>query len=261
MPENLNSHCATRAADSAAGSAVAAADAEGRPGATIAISRAASGVFDAYLTAPQEDNVPGVVLISTIFGIDEDMKDMCDDLGRRGCVAIVPNFFWRDQDSGPLGNPAHRQRAIDRAYRLDFPTSMEDLQHAIELLKRHPRCNGKVALLGFCFGGPHAWRAACDGLGIDASLSFHGSFVSKYMSPDDRPACLVSFHYGDHDNFAPAEELEAVRKVAEPVGAEFVIHPGAGHGYMLPSVVAHYDAPAANASWDRALQMIDALRS
>jgi carboxymethylenebutenolidase len=43
-------------------------------------------------------------------------------------------------------------------------------------------------------------------------------------------------------------------------GAEFVIHPGAAHGYMMRSNPHHYHADAASKSWDRALQIIGALR-
>jgi len=217
------------------------------------------GTFEAYLIAPDTGKAPGVVLASSIFGLTQNMKDKCDDLARRGCVAMVQNFFWRDQDPGPL-QMGDFERAIARVQRLDFPKSMDDLARAIAEVKRHPHCNGKVAVLGFCLGGPHAWRAACDGLGVDATVSFHGTFVSKYMKPGDTPSCPVSFHYGDKDDFAPPPELDAVKKVAEAVGSEFVIHPGAGHGFMLH---AHNreDEDAARKSWDRALQMIDALRT
>jgi dienelactone hydrolase len=98
------------------------------------------------------------------------------------------------------------------------------------------------------------------GVLIDAGVSFHGTFLSKSMKPGDMPRCPVSFHYGDKDELAPPEELQAVKEIADATGAEFVIHPGAAHGYMMHSNPHHYHADAASKSWDRALQIIGALR-
>jgi carboxymethylenebutenolidase len=221
---------------------------------------AEDGRFDAYLSAPETGTGPGVVIVSSIFGIDQDMKDMSDDLAERGCVALAQNFFWRDQDSGVL-TLAETQRAIDRAIRIDSPKALSDLGRGIAEVRSHPNCNGKVAVFGFCFGGPYAWRSACDGLGVDAAVSFHGTYVSKAMRPGDQPKCPISFHYGDRDDLAPPKELEAVQKMADATGSEFVIHPGAGHAFMMPLNLHHYHAEASRKSWNRALQMLDPLRT
>lgn len=222
---------------------------------------AEGGSFDAYLAAPDKGKGPGVILVTHIFGVDPDTKGMCDDLARRGCVALAQNFFWRDEDSGVLDRGKEGgQRARARASRIDFAKAMDDLKRAIAAVKRHPNCNGKIAVFGYCFGGAYVWRSACD-LGIDAGVSFHGSFVSKSMKPGDRPACPVSLHYGDNDELAPPPELAAVKQAAEATGSEFVLHSGAAHGYMMPSNPQNYHREAARKSWDRALQMIGALRT
>jgi carboxymethylenebutenolidase len=220
-----------------------------------------SGKFDAYLSALETGKGPGVIMCSDIFGIHQGMKDLCDDLAQRSCVVLAQNFFWRDpEDAGVLPLPAGFKRAVARSQRIDFPKSMDDLRRSIAEVKRHPNNNGKIAVFGFCFGGPYAWRSACDGLGIDAAVSFHGSYMSKFIKPADKPSGQVSLHYGDSDELAPPQELEAVKKVADATGSEFVIHPGAGHAYMFPNN-PQYNAEAARTSWARALQIIDTLRT
>lgn len=217
------------------------------------------GKFGAYLAAPETGKGPGVVLVTHIYGVDRDTRNMCDDLARRGCIALAQNFFWRDQDSGVLEQSAEGgQRARARAMRIDFAKAMGDLKRAIAEVRRHPSCNGKIAVFGYCFGGAYVWRAACEGL-VDAGVSFHGTFVSKSMKQGDKPACPVSFHYGDNDELAPPEELAAVKKTADATGAEFVVHAGAPHGFMMPSNPHHYHAEAARKSWDRALQLVGTL--
>jgi carboxymethylenebutenolidase len=221
---------------------------------------AADGQMEAYLAAPGTGKGPGVIVVTHVFGVDQDTKDICDELAARGCVALAQNFFWRDSDSGVLVEPQDVPRAIARAMRIDFAKAMDDLRRGIEVLRCHPNCNGKIALLGFCFGGPYAWRAACDGLGVDASVSFQGTYVSKCMKPGDKPTCPVAFHYGEHDHLAPAEELAAVKAVADATGSTFVVHVDAGHAYMMPAN-SHYHEEAARNSWDAALQMIGGLQT
>jgi len=168
--------------------------------------------FDAYLAAPATGKGPGVVLVMHIYGVDRDTQAMCDDLGRRGCVALAQNFFWRDHDSGVLAQgPEGGQRARARAGRIDFAQAMSDLKRSIAEVKCHPLCNGKIAVLGYCFGGAYVWRSACDGL-IDAGVSFHGTFLSKSMKPGDLPRCPVSFHYGDKDELAPPKSSRPLRQ-------------------------------------------------
>lgn len=221
---------------------------------------AEGGSIDACLAAPSADSpkVPGVIVVTSIFGVDRDTRNTCTRLAQSGHVALAPNFFWRDTDPAVLSE-AEIPRAIGRVMRTDFETSMQDLRLAIAHVRRHPACNGKVAVLGYCFGGPHAWRAACDGLGIDAAVSFHGTHVSKYLKPGDQPACPVAFHYGEQDDFAPAEELARVEAVARAAGSAFLVHPGAGHAYMMESN-SHYHADAARASWEAALRLLAPLR-
>jgi carboxymethylenebutenolidase len=232
----------------------------GTSGGPVTIA-AADGAMDAYLAAPGTGKGPGVIVVTHIFGVDQDTKNICDELAARGCVALAQNFFWRDEDSGVLAEANNDvQRAIARAIRIDFAKSVDDLRRGIEELRRHPHCNGKIVLLGFCFGGPYAWRSACDGLGVDVSVSFQGTYVSRYMKPGDKPGCPVAFHYGEHDFLAPAEELAAVKAVADATGSAFVVHPGAGHGYMMPGN-SHYHAEAAGKSWDAALQLIQPLQA
>jgi carboxymethylenebutenolidase len=219
------------------------------------------GKFDAYIAASDAGKGPGLVIVTHIYGVDPDTKGFCDDLARRGCVALAQNFFGRDRDSGVLHHDAEGgKRARERAGRIDFAKSMDDLKRAIAEVKRHPSCNGKVAVLGFCFGGAYVYRAACD-LGIDLGASFHGTFVSKSIKPGDRLGCPVTFHYGDNDELAPPAELDAVRKaVTARSDGEMIVHPGAGHGYMFPSRPTGFHPEAAKASWARTMQLLGALR-
>jgi carboxymethylenebutenolidase len=222
---------------------------------------AANGAFDAYLAAPSAGRGPAVILVTHIFGVCQDTQAYCDRLAEAGCVGVAPDFFWRDDDKGPIAHAGDGYaRARARAGRTEDAWVMDDIRHTIAALKAHPACNGKFAAWGFCFGGPFVWRAACDGV-IDAGASFHGTIVSRVIKPGDALRCPATFQYGDKDELAPPEELEKVRKAvtASPLGS-FAVHPGAGHGYMMMSRPTGYDPMAAQKSWDAAMALLAPLK-
>lgn len=227
------------------------------PASEIAITAADGGTFPSYLSTPEGGPGPGVVLISTIRGVDKDMKFYCDELAREGFVAYAPDMFWRDRDPGPLAPDEDGwQRAHARNGRSDIEQGIKDLADVIADLKARPECNGKVAVLGFCFGGPYALLGAAR-LGIDAGISFHGSHVGDYLGEAEKIGCPMSFHYGDKDEVAPMEEIERIKAAFDRLeGAELYVYPDAGHGYMQPSRGGGYDEAAAKASWERALRVL-----
>ncbi len=224
--------------------------------------KGADGTFDAYRAAPASGPVPGVLLVTHIFGVCPGTRGWCDRLAEAGCIGFAPDFFWRDADKGVMTHdPDGFSRARARSARTDKAKVVEDLATAIAALKADPACNGKIAAWGYCFGGPIVWRAACDGM-IDAGASFHGTMVSKAFKPGDRLACPATFQYGDKDELAPPEELALMKTTleADPNGS-FGLYPDAGHGFMMASNPPAYNRAAAEGSWTAAMKLIEPLRS
>ena len=115
-------------------------------GTYITIAATDSAKFDSYFASPVSDKGAGVVIVSTISGVDSDMTYYADALAAEGFVASAPDMFWRDADPGPLPwTDDGRKRAFKRNDRYDLELGMRDLADAIANLKKHPRCNGKVA--------------------------------------------------------------------------------------------------------------------
>jgi len=230
-------------------------------GRMITVAAPGGGAIESYLAAPAAGRGPGVAIVASIYGIEDCVKEYADKLAADGCVAAIPNMFWRDQDSGvlPQGAEAHK-RAIARSERLDLDTSMADLAAVIADLKKRPDCNGRIAVLGYCFGGPYVVLAASR-LGTDLGVSYHGSHVGHHLGEFAKVRCPLSFHYGDKDNVAPMSEIEEIRKAcARIANAEVHVYPGGGHGYMLTNR-KDYLPDAAAASWRRTMELIAPLRS
>jgi carboxymethylenebutenolidase len=226
-------------------------------GTHVKIAAADGGTFDSYVASPVSEKGAGVILISTISGVDSDMTYYADLLATEGFVASAPDMFWRDSDPGPLPwNDDGRKRAFARNERYDLELGMRDLADVIAHLKKHPRCNGKIAVMGFCFGSPFALLAAAR-YGTNAGISFHGSHVENHLDEVDRVRCPLSFHYGDRDEVAPMTAIERIQEAFGRIAdAQVYVYAGAGHGFMTMTRGRGYSESVARTAWARALEVL-----
>ena len=205
--------------------------------------------FDGYLTAPDgAAKVPGILLITAIFGVDQEMRELSDAWANDGFIVSVPDIFWR-QISGPT---ADMTVAFERYGKFDPVQGMKDIEDLLVDLKSRPQCNGKVAILGFCFGGRYALLGAAR-LGIAAAASFHGTAMGQHVDEVGKITCPVSFHYGDSDHVVPMDEVNAIQKAfAGRANADIRAYPGVGHNFSMPRKQG-YDAAVAKESRARVL--------
>ena len=187
--------------------------------------------FDGYLTRPSGGGrMPGILLITAIFGVDQEMRELANAWANDGFIVSVPDIFWR-QIPGPT---ADSQVAFERYGKFDPVQGMRDIEDLVLDLKSRPQCNGKVAILGFCFGGRYALLGAAR-LGIDAAASFHGTLMGQHVDEVSKIACPVSFHYGDADPVVPMDEVTAIQKAfAGRSNADIAVYEGAGHNFAMP---------------------------
>lgn len=203
--------------------------------------------FDGYLTGPDGTaKAPGILMITAIFGVDQEMRELADAWAGDGFLVSVPDIFWR-QFPGPT---ADMSVALDRYGKFDPVQGLRDIEDLVRDLESRPACNGKVAILGFCFGGRYALLGAAR-LGIDAAASFHGTDMGQHLNEVDRVTCPVSFHFGDSDPLVAMEEVDAVRKAfAGRANADIGVYHGASHNFAMPRKDG-YNAAAAKESRDR----------
>jgi carboxymethylenebutenolidase len=206
--------------------------------------------FTGYLAAPEgAGKAPGILLITAIFGIDDEMKELANAWAADGFVVSVPDIFWRVMP----GPTADMQKAFARYEAFDADQGFRDVEDLIGDLRANPRCNGKVGVLGFCFGGRYA-HVAVSRLSANGAAAFHGTLIEENLDEMPPPGCPVSFHFGADDPVVPLETVEAIRKAyAHHKHAEIVVHDGATHNFSMPYKEG-YNAAAAKASRDAALR-------
>ena len=221
-----------------------------------------SRALPGYMAEPLDGQKPGVVVIGAIFGVDDDIKAITDRLAANGYPAIAPNMFWEDtEDTDVLPvSPEGSERGRARAARINRDAGVAYIAAAIETLRGSPRCNGKIAVQGYCFGGPFMVQATAR-LDVNAGFSYHGSYVEKFVSEFGQITCPVQFHYGDNDAVAPMEGSVSVVQAAcaDRRDAEVFIYSGGEHSYMFPSRAGVYLEDAAELSWQRTFELLASL--
>jgi carboxymethylenebutenolidase len=229
------------------------------PGTTITIRATEGGEFDCYLAMPAGDKAPAVVLACSIDGVDADLRQIADEFAAAGSIAAAPDLFWRTIP-GPLpsGDPRTQERARPRLEKIR--TNERDLVDTLAYLRTLPQCNGRAAVMGFCYGGPFAILGP-KRLGYDAGISCHGSQMLDYLGElagVTEPVCII---WGDQDHRAPWPVLDAYRDMASRMeNVEVHIFPGIQHGFMMPSDAEAFDAKARDFAMERAFTILDGLR-
>jgi carboxymethylenebutenolidase len=169
------------------------------------------------------------------------MQQLADAWAADGFLVSTPDIFWRVMP----GPTADMEKAFARYEAFDFEKGMSDVEDLIKDLKAHPRCNGKVAVLGFCFGGRYAHLAASR-LGADAAAAYHGTMIGLHLDEVDKISCPVSWHFGDQDPVVPMEEVGQIKEAFAGHGnAEIVVYEGAGHNFSMPQKDGYHPEAAA----------------
>ena len=212
------------------------------------------GAMPAQLFLPATGPGPGIVLFQEIFGVTAYIRSRARDLADLGYAVLVPESYWR-QGSPVLGEGmAGVPDGIAALGRLDWDQTVGEGVAAVRALRARPEVGGPVAVMGFCLGGGLAWCTAAalgrDGEQPDALVAYYGSQVPDQVGLAGQITCPQLQHWGDADQFIPAEGVAAVESAvaAGPGDATFCRHEGAGHAFDNPSPSFHH-ATASREAW------------
>jgi len=230
------------------------------PGQTTTIGSSDGGTFDCYLAAPDADSpVPAIVLASAVHGVDGDICAIADEFAGHGFIAAAPDLFWRSIP-GPVSRNDDRAKHRSQPRLEKIEAGEPDMADTLAHLRALPQFNGRAAAMGFCYGGPYAILGP-KRLGYAAGISCHGTQMLSYIQELDgisKPVCII---WGDRDNQAPPDVLDAYRRVPSRMkNVEVHIFPGVLHGYMMPGNPAAFHAATREFSMQRALAILEGLR-
>src|ERR1035438_3311791 len=123
-----------------------------------------SRTVEAFVVYPEvKSKAPVVILIHEIFGLTDWAKEMADELAAQGFLVIAPDLL---SGLGPKGGGSSEFPSQDAAVKavsgLDPEVVTADLDAAADYGKHLPAANGKIATVGFCWGGGQSFAFATD---------------------------------------------------------------------------------------------------
>jgi carboxymethylenebutenolidase len=219
------------------------------------------GDFDAFCAVPETTPAPAVLVLQEVFGINDNIRGLTEQLAEAGYLALAPDVFWRVEprferkdESGLADGMAHVQQ-------LDFDLVPGDLTAVMAHALAMPECNGRIGAVGFCLGGTLAYlfagTARVDGRGPDAVVSYYGSAINRMLDLAPRVECPVLFHYGAQDPYIPAEQIDEVER-AFAGRPDVVLHRyEAGHAFSNWDAPTFFDEVAARTAWPRTLDFLE----
>ena len=186
---------------------------------------------DAFVVYPEVSHkAPVVLLIHEIFGLTDWARSMADDIAAMGYIVIAPDLL---SGFGPNGGGSSAfpdmQATVKAVSGLNPDTVTADLNAVADYALRFPAANGKLAVVGFCWGGGQSFRFATERKGLSAAFVFYGPpppDVTGITAP------VYGFYAGNDARITVT--VPDTKTAMAAAGKKFdpVVYDGAGHGFM-----------------------------
>lgn len=205
-----------------------------------------------YLARPAADPAnparkwPTVLVVHENRGLNPHIEDIARRLAVDGFIALAPDGLF------PLGGyPGDEDKAREMFPKLEQPRTVEDFIAAAAQVKAHPDGNGKLGVVGFCYGGSMANLLATRLPDLAAAVPFYGGAAPLDAVARIRAPLLI--HFASNDDRTNAQ-WPAYKETLETVGAKFEAHvyPNTQHGFNNDST-PRYDPDAAKLAWERTI--------
>jgi carboxymethylenebutenolidase len=213
------------------------------------------GEFDGYLALPAGGYGPGIVVLQEIFGVNQFLRDVADWYAAHGFVALVPDLFWRQQRGVELTDKSEAdwQKAFALYKGLDEAKAVEDSAAAVEFLRRHPACSGRVGAVGFCLGGNLAYLLSVR-FKPDCAVGYYGVSIEKTLNEAKGLSSPLMLHIAGRDQYCPPAAQKQIHEALDS-NPLVTIHDYAEQDHAFGrSGGEHYDAKAAELAHLRTLE-------
>ncbi|MEO8159787.1 MAG: dienelactone hydrolase family protein [Arenimonas sp.] len=205
-----------------------------------------SGAISGWRADPAIPGHGALVVVQEIFGVNSHIRSVVDRLAAHGFTAIAPALFDHFEHHVELGyDEAGISRGRTLVEQLGFDRAVEDV-HAVQQMLQP---EGKVGVLGFCWGGTVAYLSWAR-LRLPA-VSYYGARTLPFLA-HERSSAPLMLHFGEQDPMLPPEAIAAHREALPDAN----IHTWpAGHGFNCDQR-ADYNAEVAAEAMQRSLAFL-----
>ena len=180
-------------------------------------------LLEAYMAFDDSssDPRPGVLISHAWGGRGELEESKAERLAELGYVGFALDLYGKGvTGSDPKQNQALMQPLLD-----DREMLQRRMQLALGIIRKQKEVDsGRVAAMGFCFGGLCVLDLARTGADIRGAASFHGLFSAPGNTADNKISAKVLVMHGWEDPMAPPEQVLSLADELTSMGADWQIH-------------------------------------
>ena len=201
---------------------------------------------------------PGVLVVHEWWGHNEYARKRARMLAELGYAALAVDMYG---DGKQAAHPDDAGKFSGEVMK-NFETAKARFGAAQDFLRRQPQVDGgKIAAIGYCFGGGVVLNMARQGADLGGVVSFHGSLSSVKPAQPGSVKARILVYNGADDKFVPPAAVEAFQKEMTEAKADFQVVnlPGAVHSFTNPDATEvgkkfnmplAYNAEADRKSWE-----------
>jgi carboxymethylenebutenolidase len=206
----------------------------------------------AYLAKPAKikGKLPTVLVVHENRGLNPHIQDIARRLALDNFIALAPDALF------PLGGyPGEEDKARELFPKLDQEKTRNDFIATSSYLKVLKEGNGKVGVVGFCYGGGIANFLATRVPDLAASVPFYGGQPKTEEAAKIKSPLLI--HYAGADDRVNAG-WPAYEEALKSAGVKYqaFIYPGVQHGFNNDTT-PRYDEAAAKLAWQRTIDFFN----
>lgn len=212
----------------------------------------------AFIVYPEVSHkAPVLLMIHEIFGLTDWVRSEADELAGQGYIVIAPDLL---SGTGPNGGGSSsypdQDARVKAVSMLNNDQVIADLNATADYALKLPAANGKLAVIGFCWGGGKSFLFATQRHDLSAAFVFYGP------QPQDIAAITAPVYgfYAGNDARISAT-VPGTREAMKAAGKKYeaVIYPGAGHGFMRAGEDPGNTNPDNTKARDEALKRLEKL--
>jgi len=205
-----------------------------------------NGTVRGYLVKPAKaaGPLPVVLVVHENRGLNPHIEDVARRFAKAGFIALAPDALFT------LGGyPGDEGKARELFGKLDQTKTRQDFIESVAYLQKLQGGNGKVGVVGFCYGGGIANFLATEVPTLAAAVPFYGRQGELEKVAQIKAPLLIHYASTDERVNAGAKAYDDALKAAGKTAQSYT-YPDTQHGFHNDTT-PRYDKAAAELAWQR----------
>lgn len=212
--------------------------------------------LNGLVTSNAGKNLPGVLILPAWMGIDDEAKTAALQLEKEGYIVFIADIYGKGNVPTDFGSAAK----IATQFKTDYQLYQKRISLALDQLKKAGAQSGKIAVIGYCFGGSGALETARAGFDVAGVVSIHGGLGKA----SDRPNAPIKTKILVEN---PAEDKGVTKEIYDQLVQEMkdgkadwqiITYANCGHTFTNPTS-KEYNELMAKRAWNHTLLFLGEL--